>query len=282
MKEVKLFLGYAGFCYAKESHTIKGGKNIPVKFHALFGLIQHPVQGWILFDTGYSTQFYEITKSYPDKLYSKITKVMVSAEDEIKSQLKQFNLSPSDIRHIIISHFHADHIGGLKDFSNALFYCSKPAYRQMNGISSFFGFTKGILKDLIPEDFNSRVRFIEDVATPVTDELFGTRYDLFNDTSMFIYDLPGHAAGQIGLQLKTNQHSYFLIADACWNRLSYKNLTLPPSFVRLLFDSWKDFKESLQKVHAFHAKYPEIIIVPSHCSATTTSLVSGKYEIDAL
>ncbi len=282
MKEVKLFLGYAGFCYAKESHSIKGGRNIPIKFHALFGLIYHPCQGWGLFDTGYSTRFYEITKSYPNKLYSKITKVEVSPEDEVKTQLKQFNLLSSDIKYVIISHFHADHIGGLRDFKNATYYCSKSAYKQMNEISSFIGFTRGILKGLIPQDFNSRLKFIEDMAAPVADELFGIKYDLFKDESFLLYNLPGHAAGQIGLQLKTNKRHYFLIADACWNKKSYEDLLLPPSFVRLIFDSWQDFKKSIQKVNAFHKKYPGIIIIPTHCSDTTASFVSTKFDMDAL
>ena len=36
--------------------------------------------------------------------------------NEIKNQLKSLGLETSDIKHIIISHFHADHIGGIKRF----------------------------------------------------------------------------------------------------------------------------------------------------------------------
>jgi glyoxylase-like metal-dependent hydrolase (beta-lactamase superfamily II) len=110
MKEVKLYLGYAGFCEAKESHSIRGEANRDIKFHALFGLIQHPEKGWILYDTGYTKRFYAYTKSYPNKLYAKLTKVFVTEEDEIKNQLKHFGIKPTDIKHIIITHFHADHV----------------------------------------------------------------------------------------------------------------------------------------------------------------------------
>ena len=282
MKEVKLFLNYAGFCYAKESHSIKGGGNVPIKFHALFGLISHPSYGWILYDTGYTTRFHEITNSYPNKLYSKITKVEVSPKEEVKSQLRHFNLTPTDIKHVIITHFHADHIGGLKDFKNATYYCSKAAYKQMSKISSFLGLFRGILKDLIPDNFTSNLKLIENVAIPIPDDIFGIKYDLFGDESLFIYNLPGHAAGQIGLQVKTEKQGYFLIADACWNQKTYKDFVLPPSFTRLIFDSWKDFKNSIQKINSFHNKYSDIIIVPTHCSETTINLVSDKYDIDAL
>lgn len=282
MKAVKLYLGYAGYCEAKESHSIRGGANKGIKFQALFGLIQHPEQGWILYDTGYTKRFYECTKNYPNKIYANMTKVFVTEEDEIKNQLKYFGLKTSDIKHIIITHFHADHVAGLRDFSEATFYCSRAAFSQYNEISKFWAFSKAILKDLIPEDFEKRLKIIEDYGKLLNDEIFGQKYDLFGDDSLIIYHLPGHAAGQIGVELKTQKQQYFLIADACWNRKSYKKMLLPPSIVRLFFDSWQDFKDSLQKVNLFHKKFPEITIVPTHCSATTSALVSNNYDLDAL
>lgn len=282
MKEVKLFLNHAGFCYSKRSHVIKGGDNKESKFYSLFGLIFHPEFGWMLYDTGYTDRFYAATRKYPNKIYSRITKVVVTQADEIKSQLNQFNLVPEDIKHIFISHFHADHIGGLKDFNSATFYCSKAAFIHLNKISSFLGFTRGILKDLIPSDFTSRLKFIEDISTRIKDDIFGEKYDLFGDQSLIFYRLHGHAAGQIGMQIRTSKRSYFLIADACWVSKTYIKMVLPPFFVSLFFDSWKDFKESLKKINRFHRKHPEVIIVPSHCSETTMNLISNQYDINAL
>ena len=78
MNEVKLYLNYAGYCYAKESHAISNGSNLHIKFHALFGLIRHPQQGWILFDTGYTRRFYASTRKFPQSIYAGITKVVVT------------------------------------------------------------------------------------------------------------------------------------------------------------------------------------------------------------
>ena len=282
MKKVELTLSYAGFCYAKEKHSIRGGDNFLIKFQALFGVILHPTMGWILYDTGYTTRFYDATENYPNKIYANATKVEVTEVDEVKNQLKKMGISPSDIKHIIITHFHADHIGGLKDFEEATFYCSKKAFKHLESTSAFWGFTKGILKDLIPSDFTNRLKFIEDFSTKIPDENFEYKYDLWGDKSMFVYDLPGHARGQIGVLLETEKNTYFLIADACWNKKSYLYLTLPPQIVRIFIDSWKDFKETLFKINAFHHKYPEVIIVPSHCSVTTQDLVSFKMDLHAL
>lgn len=279
---VKLSLGYSGYCYSKASHVVRGDKNELIKFHALFALLQHPNFGWILFDTGYTTRFYDATKTYPNKIYADATKVVINEKNDLKTQLNSIGLQTSDIKHVIISHFHADHIGGLKDFNNAVLYCTKSAYEQVKNISNFFAFSKGILKDLIPNDFEERILFIEEYANEVEDSVFGVTYDLFNDGSIIVYQLPGHAAGQIGIEVETQKNKYFLVADACWDKRAYKENKLPNPIVRLFFDSWNDYIDSLDKICQYHQSFPEVIIVPTHCSKTTHKLVSNKLKLDAL
>jgi glyoxylase-like metal-dependent hydrolase (beta-lactamase superfamily II) len=282
MNKVKLYLDYAGYCTAKESHAIKGGSNKTIKFHALFGLISHPLHGWILFDTGYTKRFYAATNRFPNSIYAAITKVQVKEEDEVKSKLKYHGIEASDIQHVIITHFHADHIGGLKDFENARFYCSKPAYEQLKTIKPFIAFTKGILTSLVPADFASRVTLIEDHCPPVNDEILGIKYDLFNDQSIFLTMLEGHAAGQLGAILSTHKNKYFLVADACWLRKSFEEMVLPPAFVKLFFSSWRDFKTSLEKVHRYYKANPSTVIVPTHCFETTSKLISDNHSLNEL
>ena len=282
MKKIKLYLNYAGHCFASAQHVVKGAKHEMIKFHALFGLLHHPEKGWILFDTGYTTRFYECTKSYPNKIYANATRVVIPAGSEIKNQLESIGLKTSDINHVIISHFHADHIGGLKDFNNAIIYCTKKAYQQVKEINNFIAFCKGILKDLIPNDIEDRLIFIEDFSSSKSDTIFGVKYDLFQDNSVIIYDLPGHAAGQIGIEVETLKNKYFLIADSCWDERAYKQGKLPNSIVRLFFDSWKDYKNSLEKISKYYKTYPNTLIVPTHCNKTTDNLVSDKIDMNGL
>ena len=282
MKKVKLFLNYAGYCIAKENDAIRGGRKMKIKFHALWGLIEHPEKGWILYDTGYTQRFYDATKLFPNKIYALITKVVINPEEEIKAQLKNAGIANEDIKHVIITHFHADHIAGLRDFPNATIYASQKAVDQLVKIPRAIAFSKGILKALLPDDVLNRICIIEDKSSIIKDSILGDKYDLFGDNSIQIVSLPGHAAGQIGIILETEKQTYFLIADACWLKTSYIEYVLPNPIVKLFFHSWSDFKVSLKKIHLFHKEYPSICIVPTHCYETTSVLVSNKISLDAL
>ncbi len=281
MKTTKLHLNYAGHCLAKEHHAIRGGRRETIKFHSLWGLIEHPEKGLILYDTGYSERFFEATKRYPNKIYGKVTKVVFSSEEAISAQLQQANIDPSSIEHVIITHFHGDHTAGMLDFPNAQFYVSKAALSQALSVPKELAFSKGILKPFLPDNLESRCVFIDN-APQIIDPILGVQYDLFGDNSLLAVMLPGHARGQFGIRLTTNKKEYFLIADACWLKKSYEENVLPHPVVRLFFDSWKDFKSSLKKIHHFHKEHPNVLIVPTHCSETTNALVQPKIDWNAL
>lgn len=282
MKHVKLHLNHAGFCWAKENHAVRNGRNIKIKYHALWGLIQHPEMGYMLFDTGYTHRFFEATKRFPNKIYALATKVEIKKEDEVVWQLRNQGIAPDEVKHIFITHFHADHVGGLHDFPNATIYTSSKALNYTLKLPNWQAFSRGVLKNLIPENIRSRTVCIDERCVSFDDDIFGVKYDIFGDQSIYAVPLPGHAAGQIGLELCTDKRKYFLVADACWLKQSYIDMTLPNPIVKLFFDSWSDFKNSLKQVHLYHKSNPEVLIVPTHCAATTQALIHDKIDWNAL
>ncbi len=267
---------------AKASHAVKGDPNSDIAFRAMFGLIHHPEMGWILFDTGYTRRFYHATRFFPNKLYALITRVFIREEDELKSQLLRAGIRPEDIRHIIISHFHADHIGGLKDFPEARFYCSESAWYQVKRMPALLAFSKGILLHLIPEDFEKRVVFIDQAAACRQDDLLGSVYDLFGDASVLVFPVPGHAAGQVGIKLQTEKNTCLLVADACWDRRAYQQLALPHPVVKLFFDSWADYKEGILRLRKYHLAFPDHLIIPSHCYSSYEHILSPDLSRDVV
>ena len=55
-----------GWTTAPEAVVLRGGSLFRrVKFHATAVLLEHPVAGWVLFDTLYSSRFFEETSRFP-------------------------------------------------------------------------------------------------------------------------------------------------------------------------------------------------------------------------
>jgi len=217
----------AGYCQHCERITRQDGRLKKIRYPSLCALIRHPVHGNILYDTGYSERFSEATRRFPERLYQLITPV--TQTESLKSQLCRQNISPESIQYIIISHFHSDHLGGLKDFPNAQFICHPDAWKSIQSLGRIRGLLKAFMPCLLPDNFKKRLILIDPntkTALPKAMQPFKHGYDLFNNQnhhSLYAVSLPGHAAGHIGLYFQSNtSEATFFIGDSCWHHESYQ------------------------------------------------------------
>lgn len=252
----------AGYCLQNEVCSIMKGKNKKTKFYAMFVLLKHEKFGNILFDTGYDTSFYEASKKFPYSIYAKITPVFIDKENSAEYQLEKLGIRADEVSYIIISHFHADHIAGLKKFNNAKFICIEAAYQNIMNKKSFSALKEGFLPDLLPDNFQERLMFLKNKIKSDKFKPFEYYYDIFGDNSILAFDLSGHAKGQTGILVEDK----FFIADACWYSNSYKRNLPPPLWVRLILGDNKEYLKTLDKLHQFYENYSEIEIIPSHCN----------------
>ena len=249
-----------GYCQSIEKIAIKGGRFKKIQFPSIAGVIKHPKHGIILFDTGYSSRLFEASQKFP-----------ANSINSVKDQLSDMGIGAEEVQYIIVSHFHADHSCGLKDFPNARFICSSTAFNHLASLKNEFQAVKeAILLDLIPSDIEDKIWLIDKDTTisQIHDQHLGILYDIFGDKSVLINDLPGHLTGQIGAIINANNNQYFLIADACWLRESYKHNILPSSIARLIISDFDAYKQTIQKIHLFHKANKLTHIIPTHCSKT--------------
>lgn len=260
-----------GHCYHPEFITIKGGSWKPVAFPAIVGLLKHPNKGYILFDTGYSHHFITATKPFPERFYRWLTPMSLPNNESLVHQLNLRGIAADDINFIFISHFHADHIAGLRDFSNARFICSKTAPQKILQNSRWKNIVQGNLSYLFPEDFFQRTHFIEDkkpIQLPKSMEPFQSAYDLFGDTAMFAIPLPGHALGHYGLLYNQQKTPYFLIGDACWSINTLKEQRNPHPITRVIFSDAQKYYATMDALGKLHSQNTVLELVPSHCIET--------------
>jgi len=257
----------AGYCRHPEWLTLRGGAWRAVSFPAGFALIKHPRHGYILFDTGYSERFFEETKRLPALLYRLITPVTFHVEDSALSQLRRQGIDAKEIKYVVLSHFHADHTAGLRDFPHARIIYKRESYDAVKNLGSFASVKSGYLPGLLPEDFEQRSQLVEEAKPHRLPQNFpfSNGYDLFGDGSLIAVDVPGHAAGQIGLFLRTASSEFFLCADTVWSSRAFKERRKPHSAARLIMSNNGQYEDSFERLCRLHRQYPHIEIIPSHC-----------------
>jgi glyoxylase-like metal-dependent hydrolase (beta-lactamase superfamily II) len=262
--KVKLFT--AGYCKQFEKFAIKDGKYNLMKFYSTFALIEHSQYGKMLFDTGYAPYFYEETKKFPYNIYAKLVPVTFKRNESALFQLNSIGIFPQEIKFVFLSHFHADHIAGARDFHHSKFICSESAYNFVKHKKNLNALSCGFLPNLLPKDFETRLLFIEKFPLVKTGfDVFDFGFDIYGDKSVIGISLDGHSEGQIGLLINGENKKYFFISDACWIKKSYEQNILPSSVVKIFTHKWKRFSDTLKKLNSFYELYPDVKIIPSHC-----------------
>lgn len=265
MLEVELLSG--GHCRHPEFVTLQGGSWRSCQFPSLFAVIYHPTRGVILYDTGYASHLLTGDHGWKGRVYLWITPVSLDTGESALAQLGARGIAPEDVTHIVISHFHADHIAGLRDFPKAQFWCTRAAYLDVARTTGLAALRKGFLPGLLPDDFASRLQSIEQANRVALPQAFAPfeAYDLFGDGSLRAVPLPGHAAGQVGLLFESRRgRTVFLIGDACWSETAYLELRPPHAITRLITHSSSDYLATLELLHRLALRQPDLLLIPSH------------------
>jgi len=268
---LKFRLLKVGHCTHPECVAMQGGRWGSVRFPALCGLIEHPQRGFVLFDTGYSEHFFNATAHLPERAYRWITPVTLRQQDTLLSQLERLGISAADIRYVLISHFHGDHIAGVRDFPNARFVSMRADYEGLRAKSRWNNLLHGCLPGLLPEDFHARIAFAEDakpILLPNEFKPFESGFDL-EDGSLIAVPLPGHSRGQMGLVFRRADGQFvFMVADACWSVDALALNRLPTWIAGRLFDNPANYNTTFQKLRKLALRQNAVALVPSHCEQT--------------
>lgn len=212
-------------------------------------LIEHP-DGLILVDTGETAQIYE--KGYlPDGgLYHKAVETRIKAEEELPHQLAKIGFKTDDIKTVILTHMHGDHIGGLSHFEHCKIYVSKTEYEMA---ISKKGAGNGYFKKNWPNWFQPELITYTDEA----EGNFERSQKITKDGKIIIVPTPGHSIGHQSVLVKQAGPTIILAGD-----LTYNEDTLKKEIPDVVLMN-KAAKQTVQKVHQYVQDRP-CIYLSSH------------------
>jgi N-acyl homoserine lactone hydrolase len=162
-----------------------------------FYLVSHP-RGWVLIDTGLHRALRTDPHAYLGAMADSFFVERLDEDDDVVNKLAMVGLQPGDIKHVVQTHLHFDHAGGLQWFPHATIYvqASELPFAHWPPI-----YQRGLY---VKADFDHPLQW---------KELAG-EYDLFEDGRIVLFPTPGHTPGHQSVLLRLNTGNVILMADA--------------------------------------------------------------------
>lgn len=255
----------AGKMFSVAAFAYRGGGFLD---HRVFGmgsiLIRHP-KGNLLFDAGFGRLVDAHFEMMP-WLMKATTKYQ--REETVADQLKTVGLKLEDIKAVVLTHAHWDHVSGLQDLKGVPVWVTQAELDFVNSDDV----NAALAQELGTKDYKT----YEFKSGPYL--TFDSSYDVFEDGSVVIVPAPGHTPGSIIAFITVpGGQRYALVGDLVWQS---EGIHLPaerPWLSRFLVD-WDEAKvrDLIVKMHQINRAIPGLIIVPAHDRRLWDTLPSLK------
>ena len=168
-------------------------------------LIEHPA-GLCLFDTGQSAR--AVGPGYFPRWHPffRLSRFELTAEDEVAPQLRALGINAADVRWVVLSHLHTDHVGGIDAFTNVDVVVSRVEWERAHG---FARKVRGYLPQYWPRE-------LEPTPLELDEGAFGpfpSAHDLAGDETLVVVATPGHTPGHVSLLVRRPEGAVLLRGD---------------------------------------------------------------------
>jgi len=216
-------------------------------------VVRHPGGNAVVYDTGFSERIHHDPNRYIGFFASVIGRFAMAEGQGLAAQMREAGIDPGSVSHVVVSHLHFDHAGGIEDFPGAevvVSYTEHARARHKDGRFSFFH----------PSDFDSVTRWRDvdfDSSPPYA--TFAGHLDLLGDDSVHLVPLPGHTIGSLGMIVRLVDAPVLLAGDAAPVEESWRFAAMP--FVAEDRDLWW---ETIWRIKKFQQLVPGASVLGGH------------------
>jgi glyoxylase-like metal-dependent hydrolase (beta-lactamase superfamily II) len=239
-----------------------GGGLRGVRMPATVAVLERP-DGLVLIDCGWSRTTCAWPHRDPGRAKSFFMGLDVKPEDAIASQLLSLEYAPGDVKHVIATHLHVDHVGGLVDFPKATLHCTQTEWDGAMK-SKRTGFDK---RTFLHPDVKKHTLHTESALG------FSRSHDLFGDGTVLLLDACGHTAGSMAVAVKHTQGWCVHAGDATMFVEDFHDDAQKPPSLYMRAQTWDLSQQRMTYGALLRAEVEGgARIVPSHDMAVFDSL----------
>jgi glyoxylase-like metal-dependent hydrolase (beta-lactamase superfamily II) len=251
--QMKLFVLHTGKMFSRAAFAYRGGAFGEERVFGMAAvLVQHP-QGALLIDSGFGRNVDAHVRTIPAlmRATSRYEKETPAAE-----QLARAGFDLAQLKGVVITHAHWDHVSGLDDLRDVLVWLTQA---ELDFIASGDR-AAALAASLVTRNY--RVYGFADGPYLAYDK----SYDVFRDGSVVLVPAPGHTPGSIiaFVTLPTGKR-YAFVGDLVWQREGVELPAERPWLSRRLVDHDEDsVRREVARLHRLAERNPDLVIVPAH------------------
>ncbi|MEM8529951.1 MAG: N-acyl homoserine lactonase family protein [Chloroflexota bacterium] len=211
-------------------------------------VIEHP-EGVLVIDTGETSQVIHDPDYFncdrgTDFFYNSFLRFALQPEDEIVPQMQQLGIKPADVRWVVQTHLHSDHMGGLPGFKDSEIIVSDPDYPA----------STGTLPCRYPAWLSPTFSRFDDGSLPGFERVM----QLTRAADVFIVPTPGHSPGHQSVMLVEDDMTYFFAGDA-----SFDEAQMLAGGTAGIASQPAQMRQSLSAIRTYAQSTPTVYL-PSH------------------
>ena len=241
---------------SQEGFSVRGGSLMKSFINGVVAfVVEHP-RGRLLIDAGVARDVQEHLKTTP---FLMRTLASFSLKQPTIDVLTSRGLGPSDIRGIVLTHSHWDHVSGLADLREVPVWITAEELAHARSDDDG-GKLYRLLEAQGPLQLHE-LAFDDGAYGPFT-----ASHDFFGDGSVVLVPTPGHTPGSVAAFVTSSEGERFLIiGDTSWTKEGVDWPAEKPWLARRMVDfDAAGVREQLVLLHQLQRANPDLVIVPAH------------------
>ncbi|MCO4772123.1 MAG: MBL fold metallo-hydrolase [Deltaproteobacteria bacterium] len=237
--------------------VVQGAPNRRVELPVYVYVFEHPAQGVTLIDTGFGRRTAADSEAYPGKRMTNLLSLTMTEGAALADRLPEAGLATEDVAHVVLTHMHPDHVGGLEDFPEATLHIASSEWTtRLDGSA---------LGSIDPSPFEGHANVTEFTWTETPVGPFAQTVDLFGDGSLIALSTPGHTPGHTSFLVNLPGGSYLITGDAAWVDPHWQAPAMKSPLVRSLLEhDWQANWESQWRIRRFAMDHIHLVVLSGH------------------